>query len=109
MRKSELIHFSAKINVLSRLERLELNLCGRGFSDRVAATLFANTEMSHLRVLALGGAYRLTDEGLLSILKVASKLEELRLPQCSRIQGPALEMLPSLTPDLRFRTSHSIS
>ena len=84
----------------NRLERLQLDLCGRGFGDRVAASM-AKGDMTKLRVLALGGAYRLTDDGLLHILRVAPNLDELHLPQCCRIQGPALEALPALTPNLR--------
>lgn len=89
------------IHTLPRLESLSLNLCGRGFGDSAAAALAKGNRLENLRVLALGGAYRLRDSGLLEILKAAPNLEELRLPQCCRIQGTALQSLPALTPKLR--------
>ena len=52
---------------LYRLQRLELDLCGRGFTDRLAKTLVNKGALSNLKVLALGGAYRLSDEGLLTL------------------------------------------
>ena len=84
-----------------RLERLELNMCGRGFGDQTAAALAAAGQLPGLRVLSLGGAYRLNDAGLLSLLTAAPLLEGLQLPQCCRLQGTALEQLPQLTPNLR--------
>lgn len=84
-----------------RLERLSLNLCGRGFSDASAKGLVSKGSLQGLRYLSLGGAYRLTDTGLSAILQAVPNLKELHLPQCCRIQGPALQKLPSLTPNLQ--------
>lgn len=47
-----------------RLERLELMYCGRPFGDEAATTLSA-AALSALRVLTLGGAYRLSDASLI--------------------------------------------
>lgn len=92
---------SVLINLMHyRLQRLELNLCGRGFTDRMAGALVKKGQLSNLKVLALGGAYRLSDAGLLELLKASPNLEELHLPQCSRIQGSTLEILPQITPKL---------
>lgn len=79
-----------------------MNVCGRGFGDAAAFALASNrTQLANLLVLRLGGAYRLTDSGLQRLLEAAPQLIELHLPQCSRIQGAALEHLPRLTPNLR--------
>ena len=79
-----------------------MNVCGRGFGDDAAASFAATSrKLATLKVLRLGGAYRLTDSGLQALLKAAPYLTELHLPQCSRIQGSALEDLPRLTPQLR--------
>lgn len=83
-----------------------MNLCGRGFGDAAAAAL-AGAPLPNLRVLRLGGAYRLTDTGLLAVLKQAPKLQELHLPQCSRIDGSSLQQLRRLTPELRYSTPSS--
>ena len=87
--------------MMNRLERLDLNLCGRGFGDPTAIALATGGELSGLQVLRLGGAYRLMDSGLEALLRVTPQLTELHLPQCSRLQGPSLEQLPSLTPRLQ--------
>ena len=84
-----------------RLERLNLDLCGRGFTDKLAFALVEKGDLSNLKLLSLGGAYRISDRGLLAILKVCPNLEELYLPQCIRIEGSALEQLPYLTPKLK--------
>jgi len=47
------------------------------------------------RSLRLGGAYRLTDEGLALLLRRAPCLEALSLPQCSRLDGTFLAALPA--------------
>ena len=39
---------------------------------------------------------------LLQVLRVTPALTELRLPQCPRITGAAVEQLPSLVPELRL-------
>lgn len=48
---------------LRRLERLELMYCGRPFGDEAAAAL-SEAALPGLRILALGGAYRLSDGSL---------------------------------------------
>lgn len=69
----------------ARLERLELGACGRGFDDKAAAVVAAAGPLSGLRVLRLGGAYRLTDTGLLQLLEGAPGLKELAVPSAPRL------------------------
>ncbi|EIE21398.1 RNI-like protein [Coccomyxa subellipsoidea C-169] len=83
-----------------RLERLELGLCGRGFGDAVAAAMVAGGQLSRLRSLTLGGAYRTTDADLAKLLAAAPDLAELRLPQCSRLQDACA--IARLTPNLEM-------
>ena len=88
-----------------RLERLELGLCGRGFLDIVAKALAgAEGGLAGLEALQLGGAYSLLDSGLEALLKAAPSLQELRLPQCSRLTGTGLACLPHCKPLLRHGT-----
>ena len=84
------------------LSELALHLCGRGFTDDVCTLLSEEDDVSFggLETLVLSGAYRLTDEGIMKILKRAAELRTLRLPQCSRIEGNAVLHLPQLTPKL---------
>lgn len=84
--------------VLRRLERLELGMCGRGFGEAVAAAMVAAGQLSRLRNLALGGAYRTTDADVAKLLAAAPDLAELRLPQCSRLQD--VGAISRLTPNL---------
>lgn len=55
---------------IRRLQRLELGFCGRGFGDEAAAEMAAAAAaydggvFPELESVALGGAYRLSDEGL---------------------------------------------
>jgi len=83
------------------LETLELRLVGRGMTNTVATSLSSQGVLSSLKHLRLTGAYRLSDEGLISVLQRTPKLLSLGLPQCSRIAGPAIEALPQLTPNLK--------
>jgi hypothetical protein len=71
----------------SRLERLELGNCGRGFTDEAAAALAEAGPLQQLRVLRLGGAYKLNDAGLLALLQAAPGLQELAVPSASRLTG----------------------
>jgi DNA repair protein RAD7 len=71
----------------SRLERLELGNCGRGFTDEAAAALAAAGPLQQLRVLRLGGAYKLNDGGLLQLLQAAPGLQGLSVPSASRLTG----------------------
>ena len=86
------------MHIGSRLERLELGMCGRGFGDAVAASMVAAGQLSRLRYLTLGGAYRTRDADLAKLLAAAPNLAELRLPQCSRLQDAGA--IAQLTPDL---------
>ena len=88
---------------LCRLERLELTFCGRGLTESTAATLAAAGPLDKLQVVALRGAYRLTDAALCSILRNTSNLQVLRLPQNSLLTGESIKQLPSLVPLLRYR------
>lgn len=89
--------------IVCSLERLELDMCGRGFGDPAVAALCsaAGEELPTLRVLSLGGAYRLSDGGLVTLLRAAPGLEELHLAQCCRIEGGALQQVPKLNKGLR--------
>ncbi|KXZ44033.1 hypothetical protein GPECTOR_75g757 [Gonium pectorale] len=69
----------------SRLQRLELGFCGRGFGDEAAGLLAACGPLEGLEVLLLEGAYRLSDAGL---------------ERGSRLTGALLHKLPSLTANL---------
>ena len=86
-----------------RLESLQLRFCGRPFGPEAAAALTSGGALSGLTSMELGGAYRLTDAPLLDILRAAPVLTELRLPQCPRITGAAIEQLPTLVPNLRLK------
>lgn len=84
------------------LERLELCMCGRGFTDGTAHALAqAGRRLSGLHRLCLAGAYRLSDVGLAALLPALPGLASLALPQCSRLEGGAIEALPRLAPQLR--------
>ena len=85
----------------SKLESLDLGLCGRGLTDKVAAEIAHGGVLSSLKSLRLSGAYRLSDEGLMHVLRKAPNLSSLSIPQCSRIEGPAIEALPQLVGKLR--------
>lgn len=85
----------------AQLERLELGMCGRGFTDAVARALAAYGGCSALQSLRLAGAYRLSDAGLAALLPRLPALTALALPQCSRLEGAVIEQLPSLAPQLR--------
>jgi DNA repair protein RAD7 len=80
----------------SRLERLELGNCGRGFTDEAAAVLAEAGPLQQLRVLRLGGAYKLNDAGLLALLQAAPGLQELAVPCASRLTGALSCRVPSL-------------
>ncbi len=76
-------------------------MCGQGLTDATAQALTSAGELTGLRVLALGGAYRLGDAGLLAILRRAPALQVLRLPSCCRVTEEAIKQLPSLVPHLK--------
>jgi hypothetical protein len=85
-----------------KLEKLELRLVGRGMTDAVATSLSSQGVLSSLKHLCLTGAYRLNDQGLMSLLAATNKgLLSLGLPLCSRITGLTIESLPELTPNLK--------
>ncbi|KAF6264728.1 hypothetical protein COO60DRAFT_17560 [Scenedesmus sp. NREL 46B-D3] len=83
-----------------RLERLELGNCGRGFTDEAAAALAGAGPLQQLRVLRLGGAYKLNDAGLLALLQASPGLQELTVPSASRLTGSFLCRLPAAAPQL---------
>ncbi|GLI64150.1 hypothetical protein VaNZ11_007335 [Volvox africanus] len=83
-----------------RLQRLELGFCGRGFGDEAAALMAAAGPLRALEVLALEGAYRLSDAGLEEALSATPSLTWLAVPQSSRLSGSLLDKLPSLVPGL---------
>lgn len=57
--------------------------------------------LDRLQVLALKGAYRLTDAALCSMLQNMPNLQILRLPQNSLLSGDSIKQLPKLVPLLR--------
>jgi hypothetical protein len=73
-----------------RLERLVLGSCGRGFDAKAAAALEGAGPLPALRLLHLGGAYRLADDGLLALLAAAPGLQELAVPSAPRLTGVCL-------------------
>ncbi|MEW5299146.1 MAG: hypothetical protein WDW36_002189 [Sanguina aurantia] len=83
------------------LERLELISCGRGFGDEAAAVMLKAGPLLLLDSLVLGGAYRLSDQGLLQALQAAPSLTILSLPHASRLSGQHIRRLPTLLPNLR--------
>ena len=85
----------------SSLEGLLLGLCGRGFTDQVARELCSGASFNSLETLVLHGAYRLTDSGCLKLLQNATALKTLGMPHCSRIEGPVIESLKDLVPNLK--------
>lgn len=82
-----------------RLRRLELGMCGRGFSDHVATSL-SKTQLGSLVHLDLTGAYRVTDSGLKALLKATPQLECLTLADACRLQEVVGE-LPEACPLLQ--------
>ena len=85
-----------------RLERLDLGMCGRGMTDTTACALAAACGgFPALSTLRLAAAYRLSDEGLTALLRVAPGVQSLALPQCSRLEGASIQLLPELVPGLR--------
>eukprot|EP00798_Chlamydomonas_sp_ICE-L_P027995 gene27995-32424_t len=84
----------------TRLQRLILAVCGRGFTDAQATHFAAKGPWNHLISLTLGGAYCLSDEGLLKVLSTAPNLVTLSIPQGSRLTG-GIEKLPGMSPQLR--------
>ena len=84
-----------------RLQIISLGLCGRGMNDVTAIRLAREGALHGLKHLHLGGAYKLTDEGVAALCKAAPALLELALPRCSRVLGSSIEKLPLLLPDLR--------
>lgn len=84
----------------SRLEILELGSCGRGFGDLQADLLSKSGPYQSMSSMTLGGAYRLSDTGLVTILRATPALTTLALPHASRLTGSAIEQLPSLVPRL---------
>ena len=102
------MHEATQSSSWTRLERLDLRQCGRGMGQAAAAALCARATstatgatLPALAFLALAGGYRVTDDALEGILRQAPNLTELRLPNCSRLQGSVLHALPSLIPSLR--------
>uniref|UniRef100_A0A7S3QLR1 F-box/LRR-repeat protein 15-like leucin rich repeat domain-containing protein n=1 Tax=Dunaliella tertiolecta TaxID=3047 RepID=A0A7S3QLR1_DUNTE len=99
--------------ITPRLERLELGFVGRGFGD-AEATLFAQTAkkgeacgnagsmLDSLTSLLLGGAYRLSDAGVKQVLGACPRLQQLSLPQASRLTGAMLDGVEALAPSLRL-------
>ena len=85
----------------SSLEALLLGLCGRGFTDKVAIALSRGASFKSLETLVFHGAYRLTDSGCMELLRNATSLKTLGMPHCSRIEGPVIESLKELAPNLR--------
>lgn len=86
----------------SRLRKLSLGFCGRGMIDVTAMELVREGVLNELTHLHLGGAYKLTDQGVTALCTAAPKLQELSLPRCSRITGESIESLPLLLPELRY-------
>jgi len=86
-----------------RLERLELERCGRGLVDAWADVGPGEEPPAlapHLRSLRATGAYTLTDEGLASLLRHAPGLKRLAVPEAARIGPGLLASLPETCPDL---------
>lgn len=82
------------------LESLDLRFCGRGFGDIAAAQVAKSGPLRKLLRLRLAGAYRLTPESLLKVLVATPEVTQLLLPHCVRLQGPELQQLPRLLPQL---------
>ncbi|KAH8953432.1 hypothetical protein BDL97_08G026900 [Sphagnum fallax] len=76
-----------------RLEVLELGMCGRGLSDQCLTTTFATGPgaLSSLTLVALPGAYRLTDKGVSALLQAAPGLTSVNLSQCSMLTEGAVK------------------
>jgi DNA repair protein RAD7 len=83
------------------LTELTLGLCGRGFTESVAKALSEEgVSFAGLSTLILSGAYRITDSGVIEVLKRSTGLQTLGLPLCSRVEGRVIHCLPELTPKL---------
>jgi DNA repair protein RAD7 len=76
-----------------RLEVLELGMCGRGLSDQCLTATFATGPgaLSSLTLVALRGAYRLTDKGVSALLQAAPCLTSVNLSQCSLLTEGAVK------------------
>ena len=62
-----------------RLERLELGSCGRGFGDAQASILAGSGPLPAMTGLVLGGAYRLSDDGLEKVIGQAYGAEDYQI------------------------------
>jgi len=92
---TELLHEAST----PRLVRMELGLCGRGFGDKVAAKL-AKVQLSSLESLVLGGAYRLSDKGIKTLLEATPNLHRLGLRDACLLQS-SIDVLPTLCVSLK--------
>lgn len=88
----------------TNLEVLQLGMCGRAFSDRLLQATFVRPSVSLpcLTCLSLKGAYRLSDVGLSSLVKMAPLLSSVDLSQCSLLSEAGINTLAdSLAPVLK--------
>lgn len=114
-----------------RLEKLHLGYCGRGFTDATAMALAQQGVLSRVVSLRISGGYRLSDDGVVEILRAlssvdnnskeqaehradagstkntkiatpSSRLEELSFVQCSRIEGSFIKTLVEIAPCLKY-------
>ncbi len=68
-------------------------MCGRGLSDQCLTATFATGPgaLSSLTLVALRGAYRLTDKGVSALLQAAPCLTSVNLSQCSLLTEGAVK------------------
>ena len=60
-----------------------------------------HTPSGHSQLPTLVPVHDAAPQGLLALLRSMPALQELALPQCSRLEGPAIQSLPQLVPQLR--------
>lgn len=102
-------HQQHKLSYALRLKRFRLGFCGRGLGDNCGQILGGSCSLRKLADLSLDGAYRLTDEGLTSILESTSNLKSLSLQQSSRLSGDFLKVLPVCLKSLDLSECRGIS
>lgn len=92
---------------ISRLQRMELQFCGRGFGDSAVeailqqgkSSLGENTQaavMPLLEAISLSGAYRLSDKGLRALVESSPSLKSLKLESCTRVADGGSTCLSAL-------------
>lgn len=92
---------------IARLQRMDLQFCGRGFGDSAVEAILQQGKsslgehpeaavMPLLEAISLSGAYRLTNKGLCALVESSPSLKSLKLESCTRIADGGSTCLTAL-------------